>query len=122
MFRVLPSALVALSPEACTVAESFVASLPAKAATQIRSIRLFGIQARRFDPEAVFEFLIVSDERSVEVRTAVGVARSAVESEGLYTTAITVATADEFAGPPDKQGRALRNARREGVDIWVRAA
>jgi hypothetical protein len=120
MFHLASTAQARLSPEACAVAESFCGALPPYVRRQIRSIRLYGIQARRFDPDAPFELLVLADDRSLEVKTAVSIATFAVESGGLYEARATVATPAELDKPAGQLGRLLQNAQREGIDLWVR--
>lgn len=121
MFRLALHAQARLSPEACSVAELFLAALPPYLQSRIQSVRLFGPQARRFEPEASFDFLVVADERSPELKTAVTVGTASVEREGLFATA-TVTTVAEMNQPSPTVSRLLQNARREGVDLWVRGA
>lgn len=120
MFHLASTAQARLTPEACTVAESFCGALPPYVRRQLRSIRLFGVQARRFDPDAPFELLVLADERTVEVKTAVSIATFAVESSGLYQARATVTTPAEVDKPGPQLVRLLVNAQREGVDLWVR--
>jgi len=102
MFRLVPSATVRLSPEALLVAESFLAALPPYVQAQIRSVRLFG------------------DERNVELKTAVAIAVSAVEAEGLYAANATLCTPGDLRDPTRLFARLLHNAEREGIDLWAR--
>jgi len=120
MFRLVPSATVRLSPEALLVAESFLAALPPYVQAQIRSVRLFGPQARRFDPESPFDLLVFADERNVELKTAVAIAVSAVEAEGLYAANATLCTPGDLRDPTRLFARLLHNAEREGIDLWAR--
>src|SRR4051812_46592341 len=120
MIRLGSAAQSQLSPEACQVVESFLAALPPYVQKQIRSVRLFGSQARRFDPEAPFELLVLAEARSMEVKTAVSIGVFAVESAGLYAARATVTTPDEISRPSQQLARLLRNAEREGIDLWVR--
>lgn len=122
MFRLVSSATVRLSPEALLVAESFLAALPPFVQRQIRSVRLFGPQARRFDPESPFDLLVYADERNVEVKTAVAIALSAVEADGLYAANATLCTPGDLRDASGQLSRLLQNAQREGVDLWAREA
>jgi hypothetical protein len=120
MFRLAAPAYVRLSSEAQMVAELFLSALPPFARRQIRSVRMFGPQARRFEPDAPFDLLVVADERSLEVKTSVSIAVAAVEREAQQLVQVTVATAGELDGSPAGLSRTLQNARREGVDLWLR--
>jgi hypothetical protein len=102
------------------MADCFLSALPRQVERSIRSIRLFGPQARRFDPESPFDLLVVADAGDPGLRTAVAIGVSAVESGGLYEATATVASAAELERPTPHLSRLLRNAAREGVDLWVR--
>lgn len=120
MFRLAPGASMRLSEEALMVAETFLSALPPSARRQLRVVKLFGPQARRYDPELPFDFLIVSDDASITVRTGVAIAAAAVEGTGLHTVRLTTATASEFAHPSGTLARIKANAEREGVELWLR--
>ncbi len=102
------------------VADLFLAALPPYIRRQVRSVRLFGPQARRFDPDSPFDLLVVAEARTVEVKTGVAIAESAVEGEGLYAARTTLVTAFDLASPTGQLGRLLQNSQREGIDLWVR--
>ena len=102
------------------VAELFLGALPPFASRQVRHIRLFGPQARGFEPEVPFDLLVEVDKRSIEVKTAVAIASSAVESEGLASVFVTLVTPFERAQASGSLARTLRNAEREGLDLWLR--
>jgi hypothetical protein len=120
MFRLAPSASLRLSDEAIMVAEQFLGALPPSSRRHIQLVKLFGPQARRYDPELPFDFLIVSDDASITVRTGVAIAVAAVESGGLHSARITSATASEYQNASGTLSRIRQNAEREGVDLWVR--
>ncbi len=120
MFHLAPQAALRLSPEAANVAEQFLRALPPFAREKLQDVRLFGPQARRFEPDEHFAFLVVADERSVEVKTALAIATSAAEADGLYAVDVTVATKGEVDDAPPSLARLLANARREGVELWRR--
>lgn len=122
MLRLSPSACSRLPAEAQAICEQFLRALPPFARWRLSVVRLFGPQARAFDPEAPFDLLLVCDERSIEVKTAVAIARSAVEAGGLHQVAVTVVSAVEAQGATGALARLLQNARREGVDLWSREA
>jgi hypothetical protein len=119
MFRLEPSVQSRLSPEACLVADSFLRALPPRVRADIRSIRLYGAQARRFDPEARFDLLVVAERQNVELRTAVAIGVSAVEADGLFSATATIVTPEDVAHPRPALTRLLRNAQREGIDLWA---
>jgi hypothetical protein len=121
MFRLEATAYKRLSDEALMVAEQFLGALPPYARQQLHSVRLFGVQARRFDPEAPFELLIVADQDTWAVKTGISIAVSAVESSGLYTAHTTLATTADLAQPTALLRRTLQNADREGLELWRRA-
>ena len=122
MFRLSSSAYLRLSEEAVMVAELFLGALPPSARRQLQLVKLFGPQARRYDPELPFDFLIVSDEASITVRTGVAIGVAAVESSGLHKARLTAATASEYRNATGTLGRIKANAEREGVELWVREA
>lgn len=120
MFLLDSSAASQLAPETLAAAELFLGALPPSARQHLRSVRLFGAHARRFEPEAALELLIETDRRSIEVRTALALATHAVESEGEITVQLTVVTPFEVSEATGVLARTLGNARREGLDLWVR--
>lgn len=122
MFRLAPSAYLRLSDEAIMVAEQFLGALPPSSRRLIQLVKLFGPQARRYDPDLPFDLLIVSDDASITVRTGVAIGVAAVESGGIHTARLTTATASEYANASGTLSRIRQNAEREGVDLWVRAA
>lgn len=120
MFRLDVMACARLSPEAQMVSEIFLGALPPFARRHVRSIRLFGAQARRYDPEAPFDMLVLVDTRNVEVKTALAIASAAVEQEAqasIFTTLVTSFERDTASGA---LARTIQNAVREGVDLWSR--
>jgi hypothetical protein len=122
MFRLSPAASTRLSPEALQVCETFLGALAPFTRPKIRTVRLFGAQARRFEPEEPYDLLIVVDERSIEVRTSVAVAVSAAETQANVPVQVTVASAFEESGATGPLARLLTNAKREGVELWAREA
>ncbi len=122
MFRLALQAQARLSPEACSVADLFLAALPPYLLPRIQSVRLFGPQARRFEPDSSFDILIVAEERSPELRMAVSIGTAAVGAEGIYEANVTVTTPAEVNQPTPPVARLLQNARREGIDLWTRSA
>lgn len=101
-------------------AELFLGALPPSVARHLRRVRLFGLHARRFEPDAALELLVETDGRSIEVRTALALATHAVESEGAVAVELTAVTPFEAAQASGLLARTLGNARREGLDLWVR--
>jgi hypothetical protein len=122
MFRLALQAQARLSPEACSVAELFLAAMPPYLGSRIQSVRLFGPQARRFEPDAPFDILIVAEQRSPELRMAVSIGTASVGAEGIYSANVTVTTPFEMNQPSPAVARLLQNAKREGVDLWTRSA
>lgn len=120
MFLLDPTAASQLAPETLMAAELFMGALAPSAAKHLRRVRLFGPHARRFEPEAALELLVETDKRSIEVRTALSLATQAVESEGAVVVELTVVTPFEASEATGLLARTLGNARREGLDLWVR--
>lgn len=120
MFLLEASAVALLEPESLTSAESFVGALPPHLVRQVARVRLFGSHARRFDPDADFEILIEVDKPSTEVKIGVSIASSVVEAQDIVTMAVTLVTAFEVQNASGLLARTLRNAEREGLDLWVR--
>ena len=93
MFLLEASAVSRLEPEITddrrAVSRGFAAVCQRAGALRVR---LLGPHARRFEPGAEFELLVEVDKRSVEVKTAVAIASSAVADEGLVLVAMTVVT------------------------------
>lgn len=118
MFRLASAAAARLSPEAANVAEIFLRALPPFVRERVRSVRLYGPQARRFEPETPFAFFVVADDRSIELKTALAIATNAAEADGLNAVEVTLATAGEVDAPAPMLARTLQNARREGIDLW----
>jgi len=120
MLRLAAQACSRLSPEARDVAEIFLRALPPFAGGSVRAVRLYGGQARRFEPETPFDLIVLVDDRTLEVRTALAIAASVVQAETTHVVEVQSASTDDLASPPPGLARALANARREGVDLWVR--
>jgi hypothetical protein len=122
MFRLAPTALGRLSPEAADLAERFLFALSPAVRALVNEVRLFGAQARRYDPGAPFSLLVVVEEPSLSVKTAVSIARQAATGDGAVEVEVTMATPTELDLSTGLQGRLFQNARREGVELWRRAA
>lgn len=122
MFLLEASAVAQLEPESLTAAESFLEALPPYLIRQVARVRLFGSHARRFEPDEDFELLIEVDKPSVEVKTGVSIASSVVEArnDAKMTVVVTLVTAFEIQNASGLLARTLRNAEREGFDLWVR--
>lgn len=120
MFRLEASAVAELEPDSLAAAESFLSALPPQLSRQVARVRLFGSHARRFEPDAAFELLLEVDKSTVEVKTGVSIATDVVEAQSLVTAAVTVVTAFEAQNASGLLSRTLRNAEREGLDLWVR--
>lgn len=120
MFRLAAQAYARLTPEAQTVAEVFLGALPPFARSAMRKIELFGNQARRFEPDLPFDLLVVVDEATVEIKTALSIAASMVESAAEQSVMLVTVAASELEAPSPSVQRALQNARREGVALWHR--
>ena len=122
MFRLAPNALARLSPEAVHLAERFLYSLSPAMRALVSEVRLFGAQARRFDPEAPFAFLVIVDDCSLPVKAAVSIARQAATGDGSFEVEVTLATPTEVDSSTGLRARLFQNARREGVELWRKAA
>jgi hypothetical protein len=122
MFRLAPTALARLSPEAATLAERFLFSLSPAIRALVSEVRLFGTQARRFDPEAPFSFLVVVEDCTLPVKTAMSIARQAATGDGTFEVEVTLATPSEVDTSTGLRARLFQNARREGVELWRKAA
>lgn len=122
MFRLAAQAYARLTPEAQTVAEVFLGSLPPFARNAMRKVELFGNQARRFEPDLPFDLLVVVDEPTVEIKTALSIAASMVESAAEQSVMLVTVASTELNAPSPPIQRVLQNARREGVALWQRAA
>jgi hypothetical protein len=122
MLDIVPDAAARLDPEVHKALERFVTALPAMAARRLRHVSLYGPQARRWDPEARFDLLVVADDRTVETRMALDLATRALEDDGRVTADVTLASAFEVSQPTGLLRRLLDTARREEVVLWRRAA
>lgn len=120
MFALNALAMTRLESEGVMTAEAFLGALPPFAKNMVRRVRLFGPHAREFEPEVDFELLVEVDARTVEVRTAVAIAASAVAEQALPRIAPTLVTPFEKTNATGVLARTLQSAEREGLDLWVR--
>lgn len=121
MFRLASQALLDLPAEALAACERFLDALPPAAQEHLRAVRLFGPQARRFEPQAPFCLLALVERRSLEAKAALAVACAAMEAGGDCLVDLLLVTPEELASPAPPLARSLQNARREGVDLWLGA-
>jgi len=124
MFRLRPEAEAVLPPEALAVCEAFLSGFAPSVRVSLRSVVLFGIHARRYDAAAEFEFLVLTESPTRELRTSVSIAteaaeRLAVSASDLSGVRVTCVSRFEETNATAVTNRLLANARREGVVLWV---
>lgn len=120
MLRLAPQAAARLSDEAQLVADLFLAAVPPALRKTIRCVRLFGPQARRYEAGQPFDLLVLADERTLAMKSAVSIASAAVEGEAAQSVFVTLVGVPELEQPSEHLQRALQNAEREGIDLWQR--
>lgn len=125
MFRLRPQAEAAMTPEALAVCDAFLRGLSPSLVAAVRSVVLFGAQARRFDAAAEFDVLVLSEAGSRELKTSVGIATEAAERAAALASdqcglQVTIVSRFDEANASGAMNRLLANARREGIVLWSR--